>query len=110
MSAQPYTPEELVKVRACAVFLGVPANECVDRLLATVDALTSRLDAATRRADNLWAMLVEAREHVVSNGWDHDRERYTPDAAELLAKIDAALSTGSTPATTANPGDKEQPR
>jgi len=47
MSAQPYTPEEIDAYRP------MPSAASPRRLMATVDDLTSRLDAATRRADEV---------------------------------------------------------
>ena len=66
MSAQPYSDVEIRAIQ-CAHDEGIPASvnlawvrTAEPRWLATVDALTSRLDAATRERDELRAKLAGA--------------------------------------------------
>ena len=88
-------------------------GEAADKILTNVEELAAALDAATRRADEVGALLREARDAMRALYNDVADERlWDVDATvakfrKIISRIDAALSTGSTPATTgANPGDK----
>lgn len=59
MSAQPYTPEEIDAYRP------MPSAASPRRLMATVDDLTSRLDAATRERDELRERSREAAQTLI---------------------------------------------